>query len=62
MGTYIRVGLSDSTSYVSGLTDICSNLLFALTNGGTGGLFWEYTITVTASVFIYLSISEMASM
>lgn len=38
------------------------NLLFALTDGGTGGLFWGFTVTVIASIFIYLSIAEMASM
>jgi len=39
-----------------------SNLLFTLTDGGTAGIFWGYTVTVIASVFIYLSIGEMASM
>ncbi|KAI4199763.1 MAG: hypothetical protein LQ350_004390 [Teloschistes chrysophthalmus] len=38
-----------------------ANLLFALTDGGTGGLFWGFTVTVIASVFIYLSMAEMAS-
>ncbi|KAL8818351.1 MAG: hypothetical protein Q9223_003002 [Gallowayella weberi] len=41
---------------------IFANLLFALTDGGTGGLFWGFTVTVVASVFIYLSVAEMASM
>ncbi|KAI4090303.1 MAG: hypothetical protein LQ344_004851 [Seirophora lacunosa] len=41
---------------------IFANLLFALTDGGTGGLFWGFTVTIIASVFIYLSIAEMASM
>ncbi len=39
-----------------------SNLLFNLTDGGTAGIFWGYTVTVIASIFIYLSIGEMASM
>lgn len=39
-----------------------SNLLFALTDGGTGGLFWGFTVTIFACVFIYLSMAEMASM
>lgn len=39
-----------------------SNLLFDLTDGGTAGIFWGFTITVIASIFIYLSIGEMASM
>ena len=39
-----------------------SNLLFSLTDGGTAGIFWGYTVTVIASIFIYLSIGEMASM
>ncbi|KAL9581613.1 MAG: hypothetical protein Q9212_003798 [Teloschistes hypoglaucus] len=39
-----------------------ANLLFALTDGGTGGLFWGFTVTVIACVFIYLSMAEMASM
>ena len=41
---------------------VFANLIFSLTDGGTAGLFWGYTVTVIASVFIYLSISEMASM
>ncbi|KAL8748751.1 MAG: hypothetical protein Q9184_007108 [Pyrenodesmia sp. 2 TL-2023] len=41
---------------------IFANLLFALTDGGTGGLFWGFTVTVIACIFIYLSVSEMASM
>ncbi|KAL8691202.1 MAG: hypothetical protein Q9224_004231 [Gallowayella concinna] len=41
---------------------IFANLLFALTDGGTGGLFWGFTVTVFASIFIYLSVAEMASM
>ncbi|KAL8728263.1 MAG: hypothetical protein Q9166_005503 [cf. Caloplaca sp. 2 TL-2023] len=40
---------------------IFANLLFALTDGGTGGLFWGFTVTVIASIFIYLSFAEMAS-
>ena len=39
-----------------------SNVLFSLTDGGTAGIFWGYTVTVVASIFIYLSIGEMASM
>lgn len=39
-----------------------SNVLFSLTDGGTAGIFWGYTVTVIASIFIYLSIGEMASM
>ncbi|KAM0799525.1 amino acid/polyamine transporter I [Usnea florida] len=39
-----------------------ANLLFSLTDGGTAGLFWGYTVVVIASIFIYLSIGEMASM
>lgn len=39
-----------------------SNVLFSLTDGGTAGLFWGYTVTVIASIFTYLSIGEMASM
>ncbi|KAL8875393.1 MAG: hypothetical protein Q9205_003305 [Flavoplaca limonia] len=39
-----------------------ANLLFALTDGGTGGLFWGFTVTIFACVFIYLSMAEMASM
>ena len=38
------------------------NLLFALTDGGTGGLFWGFTVTIIACIFIYLSVAEMASM
>ena len=65
VGDYFRVSLLTQAS--SGcsplvLTGLSSNLLFALTDGGTGGLFWGYTITVIASIFIYLSISEMASL
>ncbi|KAI4112532.1 MAG: hypothetical protein LQ345_006331 [Seirophora villosa] len=41
---------------------IFANLLFALTDGGTGGLFWGFTVTIIAAIFIYLSIAEMASM
>ncbi|KAL9596792.1 MAG: hypothetical protein Q9219_005551 [cf. Caloplaca sp. 3 TL-2023] len=41
---------------------IFANLLFALTDGGTGGLFWGFTIAVIACIFIYLSLAEMASM
>lgn len=36
--------------------------MFALLDGGTGGLFWGYTVVIMASIFIYLSIAEMASM
>ena len=39
-----------------------SNLLFSLTDGGTAGIFWGYTVVVIASIFIYLSVGEMASM
>lgn len=39
-----------------------SNVLFSLTDGGTAGIFWGYTVTVIASIFIYLSVGEMASM
>lgn len=39
-----------------------ANVLFSLTDGGTAGLFWGYTVTVIASIFTYLSIGEMASM
>lgn len=39
-----------------------ANLIFALTDGGLAGIFWGFTITIIASVFIYLSIGEMASM
>ncbi|KAL8671415.1 MAG: hypothetical protein Q9168_004088 [Polycauliona sp. 1 TL-2023] len=39
-----------------------ANLLFALTDGGTGGLFWGFSVTIFACVFIYLSLAEMASM
>ncbi|KAI4129166.1 MAG: hypothetical protein LQ341_006596, partial [Variospora aurantia] len=39
-----------------------ANLTFALTNGGTGGLFWGFTVAIFACVFIYLSMAEMASM
>ncbi|KAI4114679.1 MAG: hypothetical protein LQ345_004578 [Seirophora villosa] len=39
-----------------------ANLTFALTNGGTGGLFWGFTVACIACVFIYLSMAEMASM
>lgn len=38
------------------------NLLFNLTDGGTGGIFWGYTVVIIAVVPIYLSIAEMASM
>ncbi|KAL8850881.1 MAG: hypothetical protein Q9221_004194 [Calogaya cf. arnoldii] len=38
-----------------------NNLLFALTNGGTGGLFWGFTVACFACIFIYLSMAEMAS-
>ena len=41
---------------------VFANLIFSLTDGGTAGLFWGYTVTVIASIFIYLSISEMGSM
>ncbi|KAL8683006.1 MAG: hypothetical protein Q9186_001001 [Xanthomendoza sp. 1 TL-2023] len=39
-----------------------ANMLFALTDGGTGGIFWGFTVTIFACVFIYLSVAEMASM
>ncbi|KAL8718575.1 MAG: hypothetical protein Q9225_004305 [Loekoesia sp. 1 TL-2023] len=39
-----------------------ANLLFALTDGGTGGLFWGFTVAIVACIFIYLSMAEMASM
>ncbi|KAL6714500.1 hypothetical protein ACLMJK_007925 [Lecanora helva] len=39
-----------------------ANLIFSLTDGGTAGIFWGFTVTVIASIFIYLSIGEMASM
>ncbi|KAL8898221.1 MAG: hypothetical protein Q9207_006820 [Kuettlingeria erythrocarpa] len=39
-----------------------ANLLFALSDGGTGGLFWGFTVACIACVFIYLSMAEMASM
>ncbi|KAL8919649.1 MAG: hypothetical protein Q9208_006681 [Pyrenodesmia sp. 3 TL-2023] len=39
-----------------------ANLLFALSDGGTGGLFWGFTIACVACAFIYLSMAEMASM
>lgn len=38
------------------------NLLFNLTDGGTGGIFWGYTVVMVAVIPIYLSIAEMASM
>lgn len=41
---------------------LLANLLFAVTDGGTGGLFWGFTIATVACAFIYLSIAEMASM
>ena len=37
-------------------------MLFNLTDGGTGGIFWGYTVVIIASIPIYLSIGEMASM
>ncbi|KAL8997684.1 MAG: hypothetical protein Q9169_003091 [Polycauliona sp. 2 TL-2023] len=39
-----------------------ANLSFAITDGGTGGLFWGFSVTIFACVFIYLSMAEMASM
>lgn len=42
--------------------DDARNMLFNLTDGGTGGIFWGYTVVVIASIPIYLSIGEMASM
>ena len=39
-----------------------SNLLFNLTDGGTAGIFWGYTLVIIACIFIYLSIMEMSSM
>ena len=44
------------------LTKCERNLLFAVTDGGTGGLFWGFTVAIIACVFIYLSMAEMASM
>ena len=48
--------------YLTELVMMGSNLLFSLTDGGTAGIFWGYTIVVIASIFIYLSVGEMASM
>ena len=33
-----------------------------LTNGGTAGLVWGYTLAVIAYVLVYASLAEMASM
>ncbi|KAL8887480.1 MAG: hypothetical protein Q9215_004955 [Flavoplaca cf. flavocitrina] len=41
---------------------VFANLLFALTDGGTAGLFWGFTVVVIASIFIFSSVAEMASM
>lgn len=44
-------------------TDPCSgSLTSSLTNGGTAGLFWGYTIVVIAFFLIYASLAEMAAM
>ncbi|KAG7004718.1 hypothetical protein G7Y79_00024g056680 [Physcia stellaris] len=32
-----------------------AQMMFALLDGGTGGLFWGYTVVIIASIFIYLS-------
>lgn len=47
---------------ITDLESLDSNLIFSLTDGGTAGIFWGFTVTVIASIFIYLSIGEMASM
>ena len=65
LGASLRVCQSPSETPYSQFAEMAttgSNLLFSLTDGGTAGLFWGYTITVIASIFIYLSIGEMASM
>lgn len=46
----------------SAFVDRARNMLFNLTDGGTAGIFWGYTVVIIASIPIYLSIGEMASM
>ena len=41
---------------------VLTNMLPILTNGGTAGMFWGFVIVVTGYIFVYLSLSEMASM
>ena len=65
LGASLRVCILPCWAAIGIFTKIVvmgSNLLFSLTDGGTAGIFWGYTITVIASIFIYLSIGEMASM
>ena len=61
LGAVVRVSggrLSLKRAFVDG----ARNMLFNLTDGGTGGIFWGYTVVIIASIPIYLSIGEMASM
>lgn len=64
MGAPFRVcyRARDFGDFMQKLTWCIRNLTFALTNGGTGGLFWGFTVAIFACVFIYLSMAEMASM
>lgn len=42
--------------------NILSTAVFALGNGGTGGLIWGYLITMIGFGFVTASLAEMASM
>lgn len=44
------------------LSDLFRYLGFALTNGGTGLLFWGFIACAIGQALVYLSIAEMASM
>ena len=59
---YVIIHLVVARGQFAEMAESYSNLLFSLTDGGTAGLFWGYTVVVIASIFIYLSIGEMASM
>ena len=38
-----------------------TNFGFGLYDGGTGGIFWTFIFSLIASVFLYLSLCELAS-
>ncbi|KAF7513739.1 hypothetical protein GJ744_007790 [Endocarpon pusillum] len=41
---------------------LAGSVTSSLTNGGTAGLFWGYTLVVVAYFLVYASLAEMASM
>jgi hypothetical protein len=38
-----------------------TNFGFGLYDGGTGGIFWTFIFSLIASIFLYLSLCELAS-